>query len=92
MTSEKILEKISKLKELTKIFRKEKETIDTSRISYLAHRYARYKSGSDCCLCWGHPADESKGRPELKCYCGLEVQYTPAEKIAYEYQQLNEVK
>ena len=73
------------LDELINTFVREKENPrDKDKIRYLAHRYARYKSGSDCCLCWGNP-------PELKCYCGLEVPYTPAEKIAYEYQNYKEV-
>jgi len=73
------------LDKLIKTFVREKENVDKDTIRYLARRYARYKSGSDCCLCWGHPADESKGRKELKCYCGMEVKYTPAEKVAYTY-------
>ncbi len=86
MNKDKLLDK------LIKTFVRENENPrDKNRRKYLAHRYARYKSGSDCCLCWGHPADESKGRPELKCYCGLEVPYTPAEKAAYEYENYNEV-
>ena len=73
------------LGKLKRVFRSEKEPVSDNNIGYLARRYARYKSGSDCCLCWGHPANESKGRKELKCYCGMEVKYTPAEKVAYTY-------
>jgi hypothetical protein len=51
-------------------------TYFNANVRYLARRYARFISGSECTHCWTRP-----------CYCGMNVPYTPAEKIAYEYQK-----
>ena len=67
------------LNELKKIFGKENEEVTTSTISYLAHRYKRFISGSGCVHCWHFPC---KGHGKL-----MPSIYTPAEKIAYEYQK-----
>ena len=80
MNKDKLLDK------LIKTFVREKENIyDKSRINYLAHRYARYKSGSNCVQCWDYSP----------CMCEMRgdraIQFTPAEKAAYEYQNYNEV-
>ena len=76
MDKDKLLDK------LIRTFVKEKEDIyDKSRIKYLAHRYARYISGSNCCQCWTYSPCMCRDRD------GGPVMYTPAEKAAYEYQK-----
>ena len=68
------------LDELKRAMKKERyrygKTYFNVNIRYLARRYARFISGSECTHCWTRP-----------CYCGMNVPYTPAEKIAYEYQK-----
>ena len=70
------------LDELIKTFTREKENIrDKDRIDYLAHRYARWISGSNCALCWDFSPCMCVSRGDEA------VPFTPAEKAAYEYQQ-----
>ena len=67
------------LDKLIKVFVREKELVDKRTIRYLAHRYARYISGSNCAVCWHYSP----------CMCsdrdGGPVMYTEAEKVAYTY-------
>ena len=80
MNKDKLLDK------LIKTFVKEKENPrDKDRIWYLARRYARYISGSNCVLCWDYSPCMCRDRD------GGPVPYTPAEKAAYEYKKYSEV-
>ena len=82
------------LDKLIKLFVRESESVDKSTIKYLAHRYTRYISGSNCVMCWDYSpcmcvvGKYTVGRQEGE---GKPTKYTPAEKIAYEYQNYKEV-
>ena len=69
--------------ELKKIFHKQNEEVTPSTISYLAHRYKRFMSGSGCAVCWHTCRCKSKNKLPMP---GPSL-VTASEKIAYEYEQ-----